>query len=83
METVSISTTGRTYSRSDIDDIQITHYVAGNLEGFLNAVDKKLSLLRPEDFAEIVIYYGGNRTGGAMDLDEDVVKTTLRCGYPE
>jgi len=74
---------GRTYSRSDIDDIQITHYVAGNLEGFLNAADKKLSLLRPEDFAEIVIYYGGSRTGVAMDLDEDVVKTTLRCGYPE
>lgn len=77
VETVSFSSMGHTYSRSDIDDIQITHYSAGMLETSLAETSKT----SPQGFAEIAISYEGSRSSLGTDLDDDVVKSTLQRAY--
>ena len=71
---------GHTYSRSDLEDIQITHYLTCGAE-LLHSGTRQNPPMKPADFAEIVIYYGGRRTGAGVDIDDDVVKTTLLGMY--
>ena len=71
----------RTYSRSDVEDIQITHHSTYNLDSLLAARENNTLAALPQDFAEISIYYGSSGINHALDF-EDISKTTLQCGSP-
>jgi len=76
VESVTIAVDSLTYSRKDIDDVEITHYAACELTSFLSQFDTKPTL-QPKTYANIVIHYRGE-----MGHDSDIVKTTVRRGYP-
>jgi hypothetical protein len=75
VESVTITTDNLTYSRKDVEDIEITHYAACELGSLLSQTDGKPAL-QPKTFAHIVLYYRSE-----MEHDEDIVKTTVKCGY--
>ncbi|KAK0627927.1 hypothetical protein B0T14DRAFT_146378 [Immersiella caudata] len=75
VECVTITADNLTYSRKDIDDMEITHYVKCELQSFLSVTEVH-STLQPRTCAHIVIYYRAE-----MGHDSDIVKTTIKLEY--
>lgn len=77
VEKVTFSFNGRKYSRSDIDDLQLTQYFACSLTAYLDENAGKSLSYKPQEFAEITLFY----EGGTAESEDDVVKTTLRLKF--
>jgi hypothetical protein len=75
VESVTIAVDNLTYSRKDVDDVEITHYTACELTSFLSSFDAKPAL-QPKTYANIVIHYRGE-----VGHDSDIAKTTVRLEY--
>jgi hypothetical protein len=74
MVTFTANSTGKTYSRKDVETANLYHYRKADFR-ILKASEGNRSF-SPQEFAEIVICYPDT---ARQFVDADISKTTLRC----